>query len=60
MNDGPHSVCEAAISRLNAAHLSLASGELDVHETAGVLEPLHGTALTTQLLALIQLQYSVQ
>lgn len=45
---------------LNAAHLSLASGELDVHETAGVLEPLHGTALTTQLSALIQLQRSMQ
>lgn len=27
-------------------YLSLATGELDVHETAGVLEPLHGTALT--------------
>lgn len=28
------------------AYLSLATGELDVHETAGVLESLHGTALT--------------
>lgn len=28
------------------AYLSLATSELDVHETAGVLEPLHGAALT--------------
>lgn len=52
MNGGSQPTCEPAIRGSIAAHLSLASGELDVHETASVLEPLHGTALTARWSAL--------
>lgn len=48
--DGSQSLCGPAIGGSIVAYLSLASGELNVHETTGVLEPLHGTALTAQLL----------
>lgn len=48
-------MCDRLIGGLTSAHLSLASGELDVHETASVLEPLHGTALTAQLSAFVSL-----
>lgn len=46
-------VCLATV--VSGTHLSLATGELDVHETAGVLESLHGTALTKLPSACIQM-----